>query len=261
MTWGAGWFSWRPHLVKRAWMCLVGHYSSFWQQMPYFCLSLFQISFTVIFFPTWEFLFLWHLLLHKLLFLLISFLFSCPCFLSPFTSLSSYPPSPLPVLFLSTLVPSCFLILSFELYLHVLKYTSFSSGLGRKFSFSVALSYDMKEHLVCIWVSLETKLWFLNRADSPHRVCKTEQTIGRAVSHVQCTSEDSEYGASSSVSGFSGTMTPFSWGSGSLSLCLALRFVCLLFPLFASLPVLFFSPVFYISSALFSLQVFPTYWK
>lgn len=103
---------------------------------PYFCFS--DVNFTSLLFPVSSSLFLWHLLLHQLSLLLISLI----AFISTSPLLTAHPLILLSLccfFFLSTPAPSCPLMSSLASYLRVPKCTLFISGLGRRFSFSMAL--------------------------------------------------------------------------------------------------------------------------
>lgn len=217
--------------------------------------SLLQIGFTFVLFPTWEFLFLSHLLLHQLLFL-ISFLFSSPCFLSPFASLSSHSFSPQPFFFLCTLVPSCLSILSFRPYLHVLKYPSFNSGLGRIFLFNSSfLGLERASHVYLGILGNRTLISEQGRV-SPACVCVRQHELEGKASPMGTVPQKTENTVLLSLLAdsaeqwphFPGVLVLYHYTILELSLSL-LSFV--------SLSVLFFSPIFHVSPCSLFSSGFP----
>lgn len=150
-----------------------------------------DVSFTFLPFPTSSSLFLWWLLLHQLLFLLIAFL----AFTSTCSSTAHHPHPPILLslchfFFLSIPVPSCLLRVSLISYLHVPTCPLFTSELGRRHSFSVAFLM-MWKGISCVsgYPRKQNPSFWMGQIT--HCVCKTANQRESSL-HV-CPSRDWEY--------------------------------------------------------------------
>lgn len=243
-------------LVKRTRTCLVVHPARSWPQVPYFCFSpsnwldFYSLSHTRI-------LSLAFASPHQHFFLFISFLFSSPCFFSPFACLPSQ--SLFPQAFFSPSTLNAFL--PFQFCLLVLPPCSEISLLPLRVGKEIFLfnsSFLGLERASRVYPGiLGNRTRVSEQGRFPHRVCVWGSASRRARRLPWAPRLRRPLADSSPVSRFSRTVTPFSWGFWFFITTFSLSFLFLLFPLSVSISLLFFSPIFHISPCSFFSSGFP----